>query len=259
MTSDRTLEVPMTDDRMPSAHGGDRTPHSAPALMNTRPTAIGAALLLAGTAALSLWAWTRIPDDARLPVHWGASGKPDRLGGKSEALITLPVVILVLAAVLVVLPLVVPDRRRLAASARGYNTIAIGVLGLLAGIHAASVLGAVTGGVPLMRVVGVALGVFTVVIGRALPFLRPNGIAGFRTWWTLTDERCWVLTHRFGGRLFTAVGAVLTVAAFTVPEAILIPLDLTGIVGASVIASIYSWRVRDTTSPAAGGGGTGGR
>ncbi|NUW29946.1 SdpI family protein [Nonomuraea sp. SMC257] len=251
----------MPGHRTPPADGGDRTPHSAPALMNTRPTAIGAGLLLACTAALSLWAWNRIPDDARIPVHWGASGKVDRLGGKSEALITLPVVILVLAAILLVLPRVVPERRRLADSARGYNTIAIGVLGLLTGIHAASVLGAVNGGVPLIRVVGAVLGLFTVVIGRALPVLRPNGIAGVRTPWTLADERCWVLTHRFGGRLFTAVGAILTVAALIVPEAILIPLALAGIVGASITAVIYSWRVRDagTRTPPSerqGDGGT---
>ncbi|GAA3204353.1 SdpI family protein [Nonomuraea roseoviolacea] len=246
----------MPDDRIPPADGEDPT---RPSRMDTRPTAIGAALLVLGTAALSLWAWTRIPDDARLPLHWDASGKADRLGGKTEALTTLPVVILVLAALLVVLPRVVPDRRRLAGSARGYNIIAIGVLGLLAAIHAASVLGAVTGSVPLLRVVSAALGLFTVALGMALPGLRPNWIAGIRTPWTLADERCWALTHRFGGRLFTAVGAILTVAALTAPEAILMPLALAGIAGAGVIAVIYSWRVRGATSAAPRDGGSGGR
>jgi hypothetical protein len=98
----------------------------------------------------------QIPYDALLPVHWGSSGKADRLAGKAEALSTLPIAIVMIATLLIVLPRIVPDRERLADSSRGYNIVAVGVLALLTCMHAASVIDTVAGGVPFTRLVAAA-------------------------------------------------------------------------------------------------------
>lgn len=212
---------------------------------------IGTLLLLAAAAGASLWAWGRIPADALLPVHWNLTGQADRLGGKTEALITLPIGILVLGTLLSVLPHLMPDRHRQAGSTRGYTIVALGTLALLTGIHLVSVVNAVSAGVPVIRLVTAALAVFAVCIGVGLPSTSPNRLVGIRTPWTQADERTWARTHRFGGRLFVAAGVVLLPLAFVLPIPLLLPAALLAIIGPALATIIYSWLTRDAT-PRAG-------
>ena len=51
------------------------------------------------------------------------------------------------------------------------------------------------------------------MIGNLLPRSRPDGFVGILTPWTLSSDRVWEKTHRFGGRLFVAAGLIIALSS----------------------------------------------
>ncbi len=51
-----------------------------------------------------------------------------------------------------------------------------------------------------------------VCIGNLMPIVQPNKTLGIRISWTLENETCWRLTHRFAGRLWVITGVVTSAA-----------------------------------------------
>ncbi len=215
--------------------------HEDPRRLSLRPGLIGSAAALVVSAGISVWGWLEIPDGARLPMHYGAAGEVDRYGGKVEALLSMPAVIVGLCVLFCVLPFVLPRRENLAGSALAYNGAWIGVLALLTGIHAVTVINATGGDIPVPRVAMAGVGVLLLVLGNYLPKTRGNWAVGVRTPWTMDSEESWRRTHRLAGRLFAVVGLVLAVAAFVVPLPALVPIALVGPLAACLIPAIYSW------------------
>jgi uncharacterized membrane protein len=79
-----------------------------------------------------------------------------------------------------------------------------------------------------------------VLIGALMPRMRPSWFMGIRTPWTLSSDDVWVRTHRLGGKLFVAAGAVVAVSG-------LLPGNW-WIIGAIALAAVlalvpvvYSW------------------
>lgn len=95
---------------------------------------VTAAVLLAMVVA-SAWAWTRIPADARIPLHW-QSGVPDRFGGRTEALLTAPVLAVAFAALFAALPWLA-RRFDVRWSVGGYTQCWVLLMLVLGGVHAA--------------------------------------------------------------------------------------------------------------------------
>jgi uncharacterized membrane protein len=77
---------------------------------------------------------------------------------------------------------------------------------------------------------------------------------GIRTPWTLSSERFWTLTHRFGGRLFVAIGLALIAAGLIrAPWAlILVGAVLFGGVVWTILYSYLIWRGDPNRVPPAG-------
>ena len=46
--------------------------------MTYRSALVVSGAVITAMLALSGWAWTTLPADAAIPVHWGLSGSPDR-------------------------------------------------------------------------------------------------------------------------------------------------------------------------------------
>jgi uncharacterized membrane protein len=58
--------------------------------------------------------------------------------------------------------------------------------------------------------------VLFIVIGNLLPRARPNWFVGIRTPWTLSSDRVWEKTHRFGGHVFVVVGILMILSGVVV-------------------------------------------
>jgi uncharacterized membrane protein len=179
--------------------------------MNVRPMLIYSAVVVGLMLALSAWAWTQLPADASIPIHWGIDGQANGYAPKLIGLLLLPAITIGIAALFAVIPRVEPRRANLERSSTAYRATWIGVVTLLGVIQAAIIAAALGATFEVDRVVLVGVGALFIVIGNYLPKVRPNYMMGIRTPWTLTSDVSWQKTHRLGGRLFVLEGLAFLV------------------------------------------------
>ena len=84
------------------------------------------------------------------------------------------------------------------------------------------------------------------VIGNVMGKLRPNHFVGFRTPWTLANERVWDQTHRFGGKVFVLGGMLIAALPFTPLDSAWWGVAISAIAllvaGAPMLKSYLLWR-----------------
>lgn len=178
-------------------------------------------VLLVAVVVVLLVGFAIVPAGTTLPVHWNLAGEPDVFLPREAALL-LPagIVALVWAIFIGVDRFARPADRQAGAYVTGVALTALTAT-FLAVLVAIVLIGAGLE-VDMIRVVAVAIGALLVVFGNAMPKSRPNSYAGIRMPTTLRSETNWLATHRFGGRLMVAGGAVLLVAAFAAPHEVLV-------------------------------------
>jgi uncharacterized membrane protein len=162
--------------------------------------AVGAATL-AGTSI----AYRFMPDT--IPLHWNAAGEIDSWGPRSSIL-WLGALPLGIALLMSLVPLIDPLRASYERHAKTYRVLErIIVLGLaaLVGVSIAAGLGAE---IDIGVWVRVLVGLLLVGLGNFMGRLKRNFFVGIKTPWALADDEVWRLTHRRGGYVFVAMGAI---------------------------------------------------
>jgi uncharacterized membrane protein len=175
----------------------------------SRRTTIYTVAVVGAMTLLSIWAWTQLPADAEVPIHWGIDGTPDAYAPKAIGLFLLPVVAAGISALLAVIPRFEPRRANLERSGQAYAIARIGVVSILAVVHVVAIAAALGSDLDMTRIVLVSVGLLFIGLGNYMPKMRPNFTMGIRTPWTLSSDRSWDRTHRLGGRLFVLEGIVL--------------------------------------------------
>lgn len=220
--------------------------------MFTRPLVLTGLVAFALMAALSLWAYLRLPDDALVPLRWGLDGQVESYAGKLTGLFLTVLVLPLVAGLLALIPWIEPRRINLARSAPAFRAVIYAVIVFLTALHVLIVATALGYEINVGRVVPAAVGVLLVVIGNWLPKTRSNFLFGIRTPWTLTSDHTWRRTHRVGGRVFVALGIGTIVTSLLAPPAALLPVIGIGTVLTVVGLVAYSyaaWRTAPDRRP----------
>jgi len=204
--------------------------------------------------------WFGTDSDVRIPVHWGLDGEADRYGGRVEAFLLLPVIMIGLSAVFAILPAIDPRGSNLKRSSVVLGTAWMGLLAFLLALQAGMValgLGWLSGdGVGLVPTLTLAaVGGLQILLGNVLGKARPNWFVGIRTPWTLSSDLAWDKTHRLTGRLMVLSGSVILVSSWFLPSERLTVLVLIVALAPMVVGLVYSYLVwrsdpdRDTATP----------
>ncbi len=209
--------------------------------MQVRPLLIVNAIVIAAMIGLSLWIWSTIPDDALLPTHWNIEGRPDGFSTKWMALSFMPALSAVITIIFLLTPYLDPRRANLQLSAKFWNATAIGVVLLMAAIHAVMVANAMGHPVDIRNVILPGMGALFIVIGNYLGKTRPNWFGGVRTPWTMSSDYSWEKTHRWAGRLFVLAG-LATIAAWAFADGnVAFIVMIAGTIVASLIPIVLSY------------------
>lgn len=91
------------------------------------------------------------------------------------------------------------------------------------------------------KIVMIAVSLLLVFIGNYLPKCRQSYTLGIKTMWTLSDERVWNETHRFGGIVFVVAGVAMLVSTLIFTEEVTFIVTMAAVFGAVIITTVYSY------------------
>lgn len=201
-----------------------------------RKTLIVTSLLTLLPAAVGVVLWNRLP--AQMPTHWGFDGTVDGWSGKAFAVFGLPLILLAAHWLCVWATSLDSGNRGQNRKVSGLVLWIIPVLSwFTSGIMYA---GAMGWNLNFVKITLLLMGVLFVAVGNYLPKCRQNHTIGIRIKWTLEDEENWNATHRMGGRVWAAGGAVLLAGMF-LPEKIGMALMLVMLPVLILIPLLYSY------------------
>lgn len=182
--------------------------------------------------------YSDLPD--RVPSHWNLSGEVDGWMSREWGAFIMPLVLVGLMAMFHLLPKIDPRGSNYEKFKGTYETVILTSMIFTLGVHLVMLAAALGKDVSMTRLMPAGIGLLLVVLGNLLPRTRSNWFVGIRTPWTLSSDRVWERTHRFGGRLFVVTGVIIMLAAVFVPSfsnAVMV----TGAVCVSVLVLAYSY------------------
>jgi uncharacterized membrane protein len=150
-----------------------------------------------------------------------------------------------------VLPAIDPRGANYAKFGDAFETIIVSIMLFMLGLHVVMLRAALGYPVAMERVVPTGVGVLLAVIGNLLPRARPNWFVGIRTPWTLSSDRVWEKTHRFGGHIFVVGGMLIVLAALATPQwAHIVVISVVLLCTAAVFAYSYlEWKHEQRPAP----------
>jgi uncharacterized membrane protein len=181
-------------------------------IVRWRENPLGLALL-GVTIVLAAAAWTGTP--ASVEVPWL---DPGGLTSRTDALLRVPIGAALVYALFVWGPTIDPLRANYERFSAAYATI--GTLLMAVALAGQVFVTAWTRGHRGSPDVFFALvaGSLMLVVGNLMPKVQRNWFVGIRTPWTLSSDVSWRRTHRLGGWMFVANGALVLATAAARPD-----------------------------------------
>ena len=107
-----------------------------------------------------------------------------------------------------------PHRTNIELFENSYFWFKVILLLFLAGLYFITIYAALGNEVNIGCSVSWGIAVLFLFLGWMLPQIKKNYTIGLRFPWTLHSEIVWDKTHKLGGQLFMALGAILLIASF---------------------------------------------
>lgn len=181
---------------------------------STRAAVAACLALAAAAAALSLAVADDVPDP--MVTRWGAGGQADDTLPRSVALVGGPALALAAAVLVLGMARVDPLRGNIASFRGWYDGFAVLMTAFLTYAHAVTVAWNLGWALDVRRALAPALAALLIFAGLAARQAERNWVVGFRTPWTLSDDRVWRAVHDRAGLLLALVG-VLALAGLVWP------------------------------------------
>lgn len=158
-----------------------------------------------------------------VPAHYNAAGEVDRLGSKYESFI-FPVATVVMGGFFLLVDKLVPRAKN--EKERKTEDVVIYVSGVLTTLYFVDMniffMGkgiayghsgtASVPGIDIMQtnsVCTILIGALLIILGNYMPKARVNALYGLRTKWSMSNDRVWQKSQRFGGFSSVVCGIVL--------------------------------------------------
>ena len=201
-----------------------------------RSDAIAIVFLLAGFA-VGAYFYPQLPDV--VASHWNAAGEADGYMPRAWGLFLLPAISVALYALLRLLPRLDPLRANVAAFRRHYDAFIVVFIAFMLYLHLLTIAWNIGLRFNMIQWLCPAFGALFYGAGVLVGHAKRNWFIGIRTPWTLSSDAVWDKTHRLGGRLFRAAGALALVSVVLPGYAIW--FVMAPVIVAALWAAVYSY------------------
>ncbi len=205
--------------------------------MKTKTTLILMGIVILLAAAVSLYAYPRVPDV--IATHWNDQNVVDGTMGKFWGLALMPLMLLGIGALLMAVPHIDPLRKNIEAFRPYFNTFVVIFALFMLYMHVLTVLINMGNPLILSQWMMPGMGLFIFYTGVLMQKAKRNFFIGIRTPWTLSSDSVWEKTHRLGGWLFKAAG-IITMLGIIFPSQSFLLL-MVPMLAAAFIPIIYSY------------------
>jgi len=186
-------------------------------------------------------AFSRMPQETRMPIHWNAAGEIDGwISGDSflHLNVWFSIAVVLLGVIYGFLRRWLENRELAVSIAR--NCLALFVY-FCVGLQFVLCCALFMDHWVQFRLIGVFSGGFFLIIGVTLPTLPPNRWAGFRFKWTLEDPEIWDRVHRFAEKLWICGGVLVMLGAFLLPKSWTLPVLQGVLVPLCIVPFVHAW------------------
>lgn len=177
-----------------------------------------------------------------IPVHWNLYGDPDGFSGKILGAFGLPVISMLTAIFLTVLPRFESKGRSFEKNRDMYQILIFSTVCFLFALEILVLLESSGISVPLAVAFPMLMGGLFIVIGCMMPHIERNTIMGIRYPWTLKDDEIWRKTHERGGAVFVAGGLFIVFGSLPAGKLAFV-LMLVVLAVVTVYITVYSYRL----------------
>lgn len=180
--------------------------------------------------------WDKLPDE--MVSHIGLSGEADAMSPKALCVFGMPLMLLAFHLFALWITGKDPKNKKQTKKAIGMVFWILPAISLYISLIIYSA--ALGTELSYENITLILIGLMFVVTGNYLPKCKQNYTLGIKVKWAIENEENWNATHRFGGKVWVACGAVIMLCAF-LPEKF-IPYVLIGsLVPSAIIPVLYSY------------------
>ena len=188
--------------------------------------------------ALAVFLYPQLPD--QIPSHWNINGDIDAWSSKNFAVSFFPALIIAVYALMSGLIFLDPMRKNIESFSFIYFWMKTGVVLFLSFIYIITLLVGMGYEINVARMIILGIAALFLLFGLVMPEIKKNYMVGIRLPWTLHSEKVWNKTHKFGGKLFIALGIIMA-AAYFLPVVYSFWILIGGIILMLVALVIYSY------------------
>ena len=206
--------------------------------MSTKTTLITSALLILIASLAGILLWDQLP--ASMASHWDINDQVNGYMSKFWGVFLMPIITLGMLLLFLVIPAIDPLKANIEQFRKYFNTFIALIIAFMVYVHSLTLIWNLGyTGFRMSTALLPAMGLLFVFMGSIISKARRNFFIGIRTPWTLSSDKVWDETHRVGGKLFMAAGALAFIGGFFPDQAIW--FIMLPVMGASLFSVVYSY------------------
>jgi len=155
---------------------------------------------------VSLYFYPLMPE--KMAIHWNVQGQVDGYASKFVGLFILPFLFTGIVLLFITIPKIDPLKENIEKFRKYYDGFIILFSAFMVFIHLYIISWNMGIRISPNMVLPIGLGLLLFYCGILCENAKRNWFIGIRTPWTLSSEKVWERTHKVGGRLLKACGAI---------------------------------------------------
>lgn len=174
-----------------------------------------------------------------MPIHWDFSGQADSFARKEYALFLFPLISVVMLPLFSILKRIDPKKEKYVDFRQSWEVIQISIIAFFTYVYFVMIYATLNSAVNVGAFILAGVGVLFTIMGFYMIDVKQNYFIGFKTPWTLSNEKVWDKTQEVGGASFVIAGVMLFLEGFIYE--FVVPVFIVAILIAVLVPFVYSY------------------